>query len=186
MNLYYLLAITPLTAPQPGTFPSPQQEVSPYRYPGTVGLINGQWAGRDNLLMIGSNIGIVVEIVKDTQATLALTEDTVRSWLETIFTRSSIIPSASGDVPTPFFKLLFIIGPADKDMVSVSITASLFESGIPKRRGWEPQGQFQVITWQRELLLTKPPALLMRDIQPAVVEVMASFMDAYNAANRKN
>lgn len=156
-----------------------------YFSPGIIGFKGGEWVGYDQLLSLGQEIDVIVELVKPSIATFNLTEDQVKHWVEERFKKYAITPDPNikkFHAPLPSYHILIMVYPLDKQFVAY-ISGRLLESVKPERVKIPEGTIFQAITWERQNLIRAASKDTFNEIQRHVLLITDDFLGKYNYFN---
>lgn len=176
------------TAPQPYRHlqkPELPPMLKPFGMPGVIGLQNGKWEGTDYLGYLSNNIGISVEITKAENVPNVIGEDVVAKRASDIFAKENIVPSSTvtEGPPLPFFHILMLIYPIEKDRYAIVGSGRLFEQIQVIRKEFIPGGFWQGITWENQDIAIASGAQLDAQIQAVADKLATSFASRYRQYN---
>lgn len=159
--------------------------LKPFGMPGVIGLQNGKWEGTDYLGYLSNNIGVSVEITKAENVPNIIGEDAVARRISEIFTKENITPSANvvEGPPLPFFHVLMLIYPIDKDRYVIVGSGRLFEQIQVIRKEFVPGGFWQGITWENQDIALASGPQLDAQIQVVGEKLATSFASRYRQYN---
>lgn len=175
--------------PPPQYKPQPKQELppmtKPFGMPGVIGLQGNQWQGTDYLGYLSNNIGIDVEILKADNVPDVTDTNSIQSLISGVFYKENIIPRAEATEgpPLPFFHLLFIIYPVDRDRYVIFGNARLFEQIQVIRKDFIPAGYWQGITWETQDIAISNGAQLNAKLKELADKLSTSFAKRYRQYN---
>ena len=186
----------PLVAPPPRneTAPQPSKRLAkpelppmlkPFEMPGVIGLLNGKWEGTDYLGYLSNNIGVEVEISKAENVPNIIDEATVSRRLSEIFAKENLDPRSAvvEGPPLPFFHILMLVYPIDKDRYVIVGNGRLFEQIQVIRKEFIPGGFWQGITWENQDIALANGQQLDTQIQAVADKLGTSFAKRYRQYN---
>lgn len=150
-----------------------------YLSPGIIAYQGSQWVGSDNLLNVGKDIAIYVEIVKSPTQQIPFDEESIKIKLSDIFTKNGIgtLPTGFTDKPPlPFMHALVMIVPFEKGFLAYC-SVRLFEQVTLPRVILADQTFFQAITWEKQNLVVAAPQDITREVTNTLVEMTNNFVE---------
>jgi hypothetical protein len=159
--------------------------LKPFLMPGVIGLQMGKWEGSDYLGYLSNNIGVSVEVVKGADLPQISDNAAFEASVSEAFKKEGIIPRA--DVkegpPLPFFHILILIYPTDKDRYVIVANGRLFEHIQVVRNEFIPAGFWQGITWEIQDIATAGGQELNAKIKEMAEKLATSFAKRYRQYN---
>ena len=159
--------------------------LKPFGMPGVIGIINNKWEGTDYLGYLSPNIGVDVEIVKAENVPAVSDTSAIESRIAGIFTKEDIVPRSDAveGPPLPFFHILFLIYPVDKDRYAIVANGRLFEQVQVIRKDFIPAGFWQAITWEIQDIALANSQQLDEEIKMLADKLATSFAKRYRQYN---
>lgn len=161
----------------------PLQSVSPpdLLSPGLATIKKNKWTTSDYFQDLPEAIGVKVEILKPKDRYIPLSESVLEGKVQQIFQNAGITPYSillPCEPPLPFFHITVMAYPCERRCIG-SVIAQLYEKGAPDRIKEEVNGIWQIITWQRQTLVSVACEEFNREITETI-EVMANdFADTF-------
>lgn len=159
--------------------------LKPFQMPGVIGLQMGKWEGSDYLGYLSNNIGVSVEVVKGADLPQISDNATFEAGVSEAFTKEGIVPRAdvTEGPPLPFFHVLILIYPTDKDRYVLIANGRLFEHIQVIRKDFIPAGFWQGITWEIQDITTASGEQLNAKIKELAEKLATSFAKRYRQYN---
>ncbi len=159
--------------------------LKPFLMPGVIGLQYGKWEGTDYLGYLSNNVGVQVEISKAENVPAIVDEATIAKGIADIFTKENIIPysGVAEGPPLPFFHILMLVYPIDKDRYVIVGNGRLFEQIQVIRKEFIPAGFWQGITWENHDIALANGQQLNTQIQAVADTLGTAFVKRYRQYN---
>ena len=153
----------------------------PFGMPGVIGFQNGKWQGTDYLGFLTNNIGIDVEILKSDYVPQIPGAGSLSGRLAQIFEKENINPHAESaeGLPLPFFHVLILIYPIDKDKFALLGNGRLFEQVQIMRKDFLSSGYWQAITWETQDTAISTGEQLDAQVQAIAERLATAFAERY-------
>lgn len=167
--------------------PSLEEAKAIYFHPGVVANLNGLWQGGDQLLNLPKEVSLSLSLLKPSDVSLNLSEETLRTQAQELFRKSGLSTKAltlPNSPPLPFFHLEIWVYPIERGFVTFC-QARLFESVTLNRFHLEANTAFQAITWEKQLLQIVPSAELLSTLSRSIETLIASYTERYFIFNKK-
>jgi hypothetical protein len=159
-----------------------------YLYPGLVRQYLGQWVGSDYLFNMSANIGVVVEIVAPSDIpNTTFNTDEIKQNVSEIFANGGINPYAEAFLeqpPLPFFHIIILVAQVEESYV-FSISGRFFEAAKIPRLNFKKPGKAQVITWEKQELVTTSQSRFSEQLILSAREIADFFIQRINYFNRQ-
>lgn len=167
---------------QPQAVPATQRM---FPMPGVVALEGDKWIGADYLGFLPRNIGIEIEVVKGVHAPELPSDAAFKEIAAGMFKKYDIDPVALviDGPPLPSLHFLLIIYPVAKDRFVISASARLFEEIEVIRKGFNPTGFWQGITWESQDIILVNGDQLSLQAQGMVEKLAQRFLNRYELYN---
>jgi len=159
----------------------------PFGMPGVVGWQNGKWSGNDYLGFLSNNISISVEVLK-AEGAPPTDESALEGRAREILSKENLTPQAdvAEGPPLPFFHVLIIIYPVDKDKFVIFANGRLFEQIQVLRKHFKPAGYWQGITWENQDVMFATTADFDATVKDISDKLVKSFVARYRQYNPTN
>lgn len=163
-------------SPKP-TRPELPVMAKPFGMPGVIGFQNGHWEGTDYLGFLSNNISVDVEILKNANVPDIPSAGGLNGRIANIFTKENINPQANvaEGPPLPFFHVLILIYPIEKDRFALLGSGRLFEQIQVVRKDFVPQGIWQGITWETQDTAVATSEQLDAQVQAIAERIATAF-----------
>ncbi len=169
---------------QPFVFkPLPVQNVKPAEIitPGFATIKKGIWTVHDFFYNLPAEIGVKVEIVKPTEKYIPLNGLTLETQIKRIFSEANIgadIPITSCQPPLPLYHLLIMTQVYGNRCLGF-LTMQLYEAAKPLRIEEDFNGIWQVVTWEKQILVASHVDDFSDQVSQAVEEITKDFTARY-------
>ena len=154
-----------------------------YIYPGVVRAKEGNWVGFDYLYNIGNNIPVEVTIVKPGEASIPISEESIKQRIIEEFQKANIdttINSVGGQPPSAIFSMMILIYPVNDGFIALC-DGRLLETITVKRVTPSPsEGIFQAITWEHKNLIVAPTDNFVLLMTQTVDTIARTFIERYS------
>jgi len=159
----------------------------PFGMPGVIGLVNGKWEGNDYLGHLSNQIGISIELLKG-EGSPDIDESSFEKIVSDLFTKESLTAKAAAKEgpPLPFFHILLIVYPVDKDKFVIFANGRIFEQIQVMRKNFNPAGYWQAITWENQDILLVNSTELNAQLKATVEKLAKGFIERYRLYNPSN
>jgi hypothetical protein len=152
----------------------------PFGMPGIVGFENGRWQGTDYLGYLPNSINVDVELARNANVPEISSAGSLNNLVARIFEKENI-NSQEGASPLPFFHILVLIYPIEKDRFAILGSGRLFEQIQVLRPNFIPQGIWQGITWETEdTAMATGTQELNSQVQALVERIATTFAQRFN------
>jgi hypothetical protein len=162
----------------------PLQDVAPpdILTPGFSTIKEGKWVVHDFFYNLTPYIGVKVELLKPNDRHIPLDPIALENMIKGMFQSGNIVPDAlviPCQPPAPLFHVLIMAYPCDNRYVGF-VTAHLYELGKVERIAEDFNGLWQVITWERQALVTSNYEGFSQEINNILVSITDSFVKKFS------
>ncbi len=159
----------------------------PFGMPGVVGFVNEKWEGNDYLGYLTSNISVSIEILKGENVP-NVDQAALESEAREVLSKENLTPQAEvvEGPPLPFFHVLLIVYPVEKDKYVIFAAGRLFEQIQVMRKNFSPAGYWQGITWENQDIVPATTKDLDTQLKETTVKLVKAFVDRYRQYNPIN
>jgi hypothetical protein len=156
--------------------------------PGVGYYSAGQWVGSDYLGNIPKNFRLLVEIVSSISSMKLPSDDLLTNAISQKLTKATFSPSKSFNSTEvlPFLHLLILVQPIEDRGYAISSTLSFFESVKIDRVLLQSEGEFQAITWEKEVLQVLAIDDASEQLMKTVMGQVDQFISRYQAFDIKS
>lgn len=175
---------TPAPTPLPKKAPLPVMK-RPVGLPGVVGVVNNEWQNSDYLGYLAHDIPVDVELLVgknvppiDGQAL----EKTIRAVLEKEGISNN--PAQREGPVFPFIHFLILVYASDANRFVVFANFRLFEQVLVMRKGFNPAGYWQAITWEDQDVNLTDTSLLQTQVNSMAQKLATAFVTRYHDYNK--
>jgi|GEM_PF-4683041 len=145
--------------------------------PGLATIREGKWVVSEMLYRLPINIPVKVDIVKPQDKYTPVLDKQIEKQVKEIFRAYYIVPEPFPlpcEPELPVFQITLLSYPCDRRCVGV-LTAQLYEKATPKRIDTRINGVWQLISWQRQVLVVSACEDFEQQVLNAISEIANEF-----------
>lgn len=149
--------------------------------PGLATIRDGMWAASDFFYQLPTQIGVKVEVVQPAHKQTSVNGLALEEMIKNRLAGVNMIPEAKTHFchpPLPFYHALVMVYSCEKRDVAF-ILVQLYEKAQLPRVPEDINGIWQVVTWQREVLVASPTEQLAEEIAAALDKVTGTFIERF-------
>lgn len=153
-----------------------------YVYPGVVKAKDGKWAGFDYLYNVGSNIPIEVTIIKPPEASVPVSEESIRLRINEEFQKANIdttVNTSGGHPPAALFSMMILIYPVNDGFIALCDGRLIETVSVQRVTPASTEGVFQAITWEHKNLIVAPTDSFNGLLSQTVDTIARTFIERY-------
>lgn len=155
---------------------------APYIYPGVMVEKNGIWNGYDNLLYVGNQFSIDVNVIGPEGYDFPVAEEILYNRLSSILGSVGITSQRAKGFQKPqlpMFSLVILTYPLEQGNTAY-IGGRLIEEVTLKRLPLDKEALYQAITWEQKNLIVSDKGKFIDTVVQTVDQIVKSFADRYS------